>query len=313
MGLAAHLIGIEGADQIATHPLRGALFENMVVVEALKYRLNRGRSANLSFFRDSRGLECDLVLEGADGRVAIEMKAGATIPSDAFSTLDAVAQTIPDVALKAVVYGGRDRQSRSTAEVVPFDELSDALERIELGREIAAFAQATTVPEPSETDPGILDGAYSKHIRPIVAALGNAFGDLKTLFRGIDERSTVEFNGSSAEGRSVLAPDGWEHTKNSYIVGSGFDLSDQNPLTIRHRISLDGYLHGRMDFNVVISCIWMFDADSMSRSFAIDNEPLDEFGTERIGYSELAVRSARIARVCAMVLRQVRKAIEARA
>lgn len=313
VGLAAHLIGIEGADQVATHPLRGALFENMVVVEALKYRLNRGLSDNMSFFRDSRGLECDLVLEGADGRMAIEMKAGATIPSGAFSTLDTVAQTIPDVAVKAVVYGGRDRQSRSAAEVVPFDELSDALERLEVGREIAAFAQATIVPAPSESDVGILDVAYSKHIRPMVEALGAALGDMKTLFRGIDERSYVEFKGPGVEGQGVLAADGWEHTKNTYIVVPEFKLSDQSPLTIKHRISLNGYLHGGTDFNVVVSCIWILDADSMSRGFAIYNEPLDEFGTERIGYAELDVRSPRIDRVCATVLRQVRNEIEARA
>ncbi len=313
VGLAAHLIGIEGADQIATHPLRGALFENMVVVEALKYRLNRGLSENLSFFRDSRGLECDLVLEGTEGRTAIEIKAGATIPSDAFATLDAVAKAIPDVAVKVVVYGGRDRQSRSTAEVVPFDELNDALERLELGREIAAFAQAKPVPAPSETDVGILDAGYSSHIRPTVEALGSAFGDLTTLFRGIHEKAWVDFNGASVEGQSVLAPDEWEHTKNNHIVGPEFELSAQTPLTIKYWISLNGYLHGRRDFNVVVSCVWMFDSDSMTRGLAIDNEPLDELGTERIGYAELAVRSPRIDRVCAMVLRQVRNAIEARA
>lgn len=311
VGLAAHLIGIEGADQVATHPLRGALFENLVVVEALKYRLNRGRSANLSFFRDSRGLECDLLLEGADGRTAIEVKAGATIPSDAFATLDAVAQTIPDVTVKAVVYGGRDRQSRSTAEVVPFDELSDALERIEVGREISSFARARAVPAPSDTDVGIVDGAYSKHIRPTIDALGSAIGDLRTLFRSIRETSHVRLNDPGVEGTSVLAPDRWEDTKRNYIVGPGFELSDQRPLTIKHRISLDGYLHGDADFNLVVSCVWVFGSDAISRTLSIDNKPLDGLGPDRIDYSKLGVRSARIDRVCAIVLRQVRNEIEA--
>ena len=61
VGLASYLIGIEHAAQIATHPLRGALFENAVVAEALKHRFNRGQPSNLSFFRDARGLECDLL------------------------------------------------------------------------------------------------------------------------------------------------------------------------------------------------------------------------------------------------------------
>ena len=53
-GLASHLIGIENARQLTTHPLRGQLFENAVVAEALKHRFNRGRRSNLSFFRDVR-------------------------------------------------------------------------------------------------------------------------------------------------------------------------------------------------------------------------------------------------------------------
>ena len=59
VGLASCLVGIESVRQVRTHPLRGALFENAVVVEALKHGYNRGRRPELSFFRDSRGLECD--------------------------------------------------------------------------------------------------------------------------------------------------------------------------------------------------------------------------------------------------------------
>ena len=67
VGLASHLIGIEHAGQMSTHPLRGPLFENAVVVEALKYRFNRGYRSNRSFFRDTRGLECDLLYENGNG------------------------------------------------------------------------------------------------------------------------------------------------------------------------------------------------------------------------------------------------------
>jgi hypothetical protein len=35
-------MGVQSKDQIAAHPLRGAMFENMVNLEALKYRFNRG-------------------------------------------------------------------------------------------------------------------------------------------------------------------------------------------------------------------------------------------------------------------------------
>ena len=84
VGLAGYLIGIEHAGQIGTHPLRGPLFENAVVVEALKHRFNRGRRSNLSFFRDSRGLECGLLYGNGNGMVGIEIRSGETVASDWF-------------------------------------------------------------------------------------------------------------------------------------------------------------------------------------------------------------------------------------
>ena len=131
VGLASYLMGIENARQIATHPLRGPLFENAVVAETLKYRFNRGLRPNLSFFRDSRGLECDLFYETGQGIGAIEVKSGATIASDYFRSLDRVSDLFPQITKKAVIYGGSDAQSRSDGEVAPLSGLADLLERID--------------------------------------------------------------------------------------------------------------------------------------------------------------------------------------
>ena len=133
VGLASHLIGIESATQIATHPLRGPLFENAAVVEALKWRFNRGRRSNLSFFRDARGLECDLLLEGAGSLAAIEIKSGATPAGDWLSPLERVARAVPGLGARAVVYGGSDHQRRSTGDIVPLAGLSDLLAELETG------------------------------------------------------------------------------------------------------------------------------------------------------------------------------------
>ena len=135
VGLASYLIGIEQADQIVTHPLRGALFENLVVAEVLKHRFNQGRQSNLSFFRDSRGLECDLFYETAHGIGALEIKSGATVASDYFTSLHRVAALIPDITSKAVIYGGETRQTRSDAEAVPLADLGGVLDGFELNQE----------------------------------------------------------------------------------------------------------------------------------------------------------------------------------
>lgn len=129
VGLASYLIGIEHAGQLATHPLRGALFENAVIVEALKHRFNRGYRSNLSFFRDARGLECDLLYENGNGIGAIEIKSSATVASDDFNALNRIARVLPQISGKVVVCGGAKRHSRR--DVVPLAGLRAVLERFE--------------------------------------------------------------------------------------------------------------------------------------------------------------------------------------
>lgn len=131
VGLASYLIGIERADQIVTHPLRGPLFENAVVSEALKHRYNTGRRPNLSFYRDAKGLECDLLYSTGDGTVAIEAKSGATVARDAFCSLDRVAKTIPDLRGRVLVYGGADHQRRTSAEAVSLLDFPELLRRFD--------------------------------------------------------------------------------------------------------------------------------------------------------------------------------------
>lgn len=132
VGLASYLVGLESAKQVVTHPLRGSLFENAVVIEALKHRLNRGHRPNLSFFRATRGLECDLLYETGRGICATEIKSGATIASDYFNALDRVERLLPNISAKAVVYGGGERQSRMHGEVVPLSGFADLLQSLDL-------------------------------------------------------------------------------------------------------------------------------------------------------------------------------------
>ena len=133
VGLAAWLLDIESAGQLRTHPLRGALFENAAVVEALKHSYNAGRRPLVSFFRDRRGLECDLLYRSGDRLLAIEAKSGATVASDWFTGLNRVSEIVSDVSSGAVVYGGAEREARRGAEVVPLTAFSELLTRFDAG------------------------------------------------------------------------------------------------------------------------------------------------------------------------------------
>ena len=62
-GLATWLMGINTIEQLDIHPLRGALFENLVINEAMKQKLNHGENPQLYFYRDQRQHEVDLLEE----------------------------------------------------------------------------------------------------------------------------------------------------------------------------------------------------------------------------------------------------------
>ncbi|MEE8721965.1 MAG: ATP-binding protein [Eggerthellaceae bacterium] len=60
-GLLCHLLGLKTVEQLRDSPMRGPIFENLVIVETIKRHLNRGESPNLTFYRDSSGIEVDMV------------------------------------------------------------------------------------------------------------------------------------------------------------------------------------------------------------------------------------------------------------
>ena len=106
-GLAAWLLGINSPDQIARDPLFGGLFENMVVVEALKHRLNAGEMPELYFLWDSQGLEADLVFRANhDQLIPIEIKGGMTWNKDFSKNLLKLQKISPKFNNGYVVYSG---------------------------------------------------------------------------------------------------------------------------------------------------------------------------------------------------------------
>lgn len=127
-GLAANLLNLESPGQLATHPLRGALFETWVVAEIAKAHLHRGRRPRLSFYRDRSQLEIDLVLEKGTDLVLVEIKSAQTPSSQYFSAFDRLEEAlagreVPRVARRVVVYGGAESQERSRGELLSWRDL----------------------------------------------------------------------------------------------------------------------------------------------------------------------------------------------
>ena len=106
-GLVAYLLGIRSPLEMATHPLMGNLFENMVVADAFKERFNSGRRPNLFFYRNSSGsVEVDLLCEDGEHLDAYEIKASSTFSEKMTRSLKLFADLANNVRQSTVIYSG---------------------------------------------------------------------------------------------------------------------------------------------------------------------------------------------------------------
>jgi predicted AAA+ superfamily ATPase len=132
VGLAGWLCGIEEEKQIATHPLRGNLFENMVVIETLKYRYNQGKRNNLYFYRDSNGNEIDILYTKGADILPIEVKSGQTITPSYFKGLKKFTNIFQNQLRwnSFLCYGGDIEQARQDTKVMNIYSLTRNLEEV---------------------------------------------------------------------------------------------------------------------------------------------------------------------------------------
>ncbi len=106
-GLAAYLLGITSADQIKRDPAAGGLFENMVILEALKAQHNYGLRLQNYFYRDASKMEVDLIVKTPRELRAIEIKSAMTPSTDFTKTLERLPEILKTpLAEKYVVYAG---------------------------------------------------------------------------------------------------------------------------------------------------------------------------------------------------------------
>ena len=127
-GLAAWLLEIETPQQISRDPLMGNLFENMVVAEILKARLNAGLMPNLYFYRDTRGNEVDLILRQQRRLKPVEIKAGTTYTSDMTKGLKHFAKKFPDALPGAVVYAGDIETKSDAMQLINFQNTAELIQ-----------------------------------------------------------------------------------------------------------------------------------------------------------------------------------------
>lgn len=108
-GLVCWLLGITTAKDLDNHPMRGALFENMIVVEKLKQCYNQGKTSNLFFYRDKSQNEVDIIQENGLNIEAYEIKSAQIYNSDFMSTIKYLEKIMPKTIVRsAVIYDGKE-------------------------------------------------------------------------------------------------------------------------------------------------------------------------------------------------------------
>jgi predicted AAA+ superfamily ATPase len=110
--IVCYLLGIRDNTQLQTHPLRGAIFEGMVVTELIKKRTNAGLPINLFYWRDKTGHEIDIIIDNAGKLIPIEIKSGKTINTEFFKNMDYWSD-LSKVKKSMVLYAGAQNQKRS--------------------------------------------------------------------------------------------------------------------------------------------------------------------------------------------------------
>ncbi|MBU0483634.1 MAG: ATP-binding protein [Proteobacteria bacterium] len=123
-GLASFLLGIQKVEHVSAHPLRGALFENLVIAELLKKRSNRGQTDNLYYLRDSKGHEVDVLLDYGSYVDMIEIKSSQTIGSDLLKGLEYFRKIYPQTRDCSLIYGGDQSRKQEDIKIYPWQTLT---------------------------------------------------------------------------------------------------------------------------------------------------------------------------------------------
>jgi uncharacterized protein len=123
-GLACALLGVESAEQLVFDKMRGHLFENLIVTELLKHRLNEGKGANLYFYRDSNQNEIDILVSHPASLDAIEVKSAMTFSLSFEKALKKVGDWVNvPIAKRMVVYTGTLEDRNGEIQLLNYQNL----------------------------------------------------------------------------------------------------------------------------------------------------------------------------------------------
>ena len=127
-GLACYLLDIESPQQLDRDKMRGAIFENMIVMEAIKHRYNMGLEGGVFFYRDSNQNEVDLLTKQEGELTAIEVKSSMTYSSSFEKALTQIEGWIKTpISNKTIVYSGDFENTSGNINLINYRHISSIL------------------------------------------------------------------------------------------------------------------------------------------------------------------------------------------
>lgn len=125
-GLLCHLLKITKREQLLTHPVKGALFENMMISEFYKQMYHQYQNQSPWFWRDNHGNEVDLLLDKGLSLDVFEIKASETLLTENFKGLSKF-EGISDLPIdsKGLIYAGKSNQNRLQGKVISWSDFTD--------------------------------------------------------------------------------------------------------------------------------------------------------------------------------------------
>lgn len=126
-GLASYLLGVHTPSQWNPHPLRGPLFETLVVSDIIKRHLHHSPPWQWSFWSSPQGPEVDLLGQRGDQLRAIEIKSTQTFRPDHLKNLHRFAglANLPPSSLQ-LRYNGTQHLNHRGIAILPWHSAETA-------------------------------------------------------------------------------------------------------------------------------------------------------------------------------------------
>ncbi|MCH9644991.1 MAG: ATP-binding protein [Gammaproteobacteria bacterium] len=132
VGLVSYLLGIQSTEQMKHEKLKGNIFENLMIMEILKYQYNRGQDANIYFFRDSNQNEVDIVLKIHDKLIPIEIKSTSTFHHSLLKNVRHFQALVGERApVGFLIYTGDYEQKIDNIQVVNYKNMHEIMRIIQ--------------------------------------------------------------------------------------------------------------------------------------------------------------------------------------